>query len=217
MLPTVDDEKYFELTRSIFRIVAELGPSHTTMDHVSKQLSMSKRTLYEIFGSKDEMIKSVLTYLHQLYVIEITKILHNSSNVMEAFAKVMNFHQKILATMKSEFFRDFDTRYSHLKPEYDSKQKSWVQHMESALNLGMRQGVFRHDINSKLTIRILRMQMESLKRMEEFFPADITPAEVYEEIGISFLRSIASPKGMMILDSLHLRNQNKENSNKKTK
>ena len=49
---------------------------------------------------------------------------------------------------------------------------------------------------------MMSIQMESLKRMEELFPPDITLLEVYDSICISFLRGISSPKGLEILDGL---------------
>ena len=38
--------------------------------------------------------------------------------------------------------------------------------------------------------------------MHDVFPPDVTLAQAYESITIGFLRSIATPKGMQILDGL---------------
>ena len=67
---------------------------------------------------------------------------------------------------------------------------------------GVRQGVFRPDVNYPVTIEMVRVQMESLKRMEEFFPAGISIGEALGTIGIGFLRSIASSEGMECLDRI---------------
>ncbi len=68
--------------------------------------------------------------------------------------------------------------------------------------MGIKEGVFRKDANYNVILSLLRVQMESLKRMEEFFPPDITIVEAYNWISLGFLRSIATPKGMMTLDRL---------------
>ena len=47
---------------------------------------------------------------------------------------------------------------------------------------------------------MLRIQMESLKRMEEFLPSSVTISEAYDTIITSFLRSIASEYGAKVLD-----------------
>lgn len=46
------------------------------------------------------------------------------------------------------------------------------------------------------------LQYESLACMHDVFPPDVTLAQAYESITIGFLRSIATPKGMQILDEL---------------
>lgn len=67
---------------------------------------------------------------------------------------------------------------------------------------GARQGFFRKDVNFALQYRLLWIQMESLKRMEEFFPPDISLLEAYDSICISFLRAISTSKGLEILEKV---------------
>lgn len=74
--------------------------------------------------------------------------------------------------------------------------------MLTAFKTGVKQGVFRDDINYEVTAQLLRVQMESLKRMEEFFPKNITLVEAYNAIIVGMLRSIATPKGMEIVDNM---------------
>ena len=50
-------------------------------------------------------------------------------------------------------------------------------------------------------MRMMKVQMESVKRMEELFPPDITLLQIYDSISLGFLRSIASPAGMKLLDA----------------
>lgn len=69
-------------------------------------------------------------------------------------------------------------------------------------SLGVRQGVFRDDVNYEIIIRLFRIQMESLKRMEGFFPKDISLVEAYNAISLGMLRSIATPKGMEVIDGI---------------
>lgn len=196
------DEQFSRLVDAIFPILAESGPSHTTMDVVAKRLSMSKRTLYEIFGSKDKMIVEVMRHLEQNHHMEIERIIRSSANVMETMAGVLIYHQQVMRRLSVDFFRDMDTRYRHLRREYEANTSRWEEYISSAVKLGLRQGVFRADTNYKVMFTLFRVQMESLKRMEEFFPPGITLLEAYNVISIGFLRSIATEKGMKTLDQL---------------
>lgn len=196
------EEQFERLVEAIFPIVAESGPYHTTMDAVARKLSMSKRTLYEIFGSKDEMIISVMRHMKKTHSEGIDRIIRASSNVMEAMANVLIYHQQMMSRLSADFFRDMDTRYHNLRKEFESDNCKWEEYISIAVKLGKQQGVFRTDTNYKVMFTLFRVQMESLKRMEEFFPPGITLLDAYNTISISFLRSIATEKGMKTLDQL---------------
>lgn len=196
------DEQFNRLVEAIFPILAKYGPSHTTMDFVAKKLSMSKRTLYEIFGSKDEMIISVMRQLRHNHNKDIDKLIETSANVMEAMANVLIYHQRMMSRLSADFFRDMDKRYHHIRKEYEENNCKWEEYISSAIRLGRRQGVFRTDTNYRVMFTLFRVQMESLKRMEEFFPPGVTLLDAYNVISIGFLRSIATEKGMKTLDQL---------------
>lgn len=67
---------------------------------------------------------------------------------------------------------------------------------------GVEEGVFRPNIDYRIIIRLFMIQMESLKRMEENFPPDVTLLEAYETASTALLRSIATPKGLEILEEI---------------
>lgn len=203
-------EQFDQLAESIFRIIAELGPSHTTMDYIARQLSMSKRTLYEIFGSKDDMVTTIMDYLHTKKEKEIMEIASRGDNMMEVMANVVLYHQQSMNGMSAAFFRDMDERYQHLRPGYENHSRDFSKHILAATKIGVKQGVFRDDANYDVIIPLIRIQMESLKRMEKYFPPDITMVEAYNAVGFGFLRSIATPKGMEILDKLTAKYKNRD-------
>lgn len=211
------DKQYSSLLDSIVPIILEKGPSHTSMDLVASRLSMSKRTLYEIFGSKDEMMLEVFEYLHGLHKQQIDRIFTSTQNAMEGMAKVADYHQQVFNLTNAAFFRDMDERSKHLREDYDGKYRKLNDELSKVFMLGIRQGVFRKDIDYSLQMLLLRVQMESLKRMEENFPPEITLAKAYHTIAQSFLRSIATTKGLEVLERLESDNNDLQADNKEQK
>ncbi|MBD5348820.1 MAG: TetR/AcrR family transcriptional regulator [Bacteroides sp.] len=201
-------EQYNSLLDSIFTIIVEKGLAHTSMDFVASRLGMSKRTLYEIFGSKDEMLNSMLDHQHALHKANIDKIFNSSSNTMEGLARVIKYQQEVFRKINKSFFKDMDERFKNLRHDYNHQHRKLNIGLGKAIITGMRQGVFRKGIDFELLLTLLRVQMESLKRMEDFFPPEITLSRAYEAIAQSFLRSIATPKGIEILENLNIDNQN---------
>lgn len=194
------------LIEAISKIIFQKGLKATTMDSVAASLSISKRTLYEIFASKKDMILEVVKYWQSVHHEESKKIMENSSNIMEALFRIFNYHLGLMKDVSVDFFKDMDRE---IRKEFVSHDDVWGGKMLGAMELGMNQGVFRPDVNYRVQLSLMRIQMESLKRMEEFFPQGITLADAFDSICIGFLRSIASPKGMEILDEVYNRSKKK--------
>ena len=81
------------------------------------------------------------------------------------------------------------------------------RYMMQIFRIGVEQGVFRGDINFSILLRMMEIQAESLKRMENLFPPDITLLEIYDTLTLGFLRSIASRQGHDLLDD-YMRRRN---------
>ena len=199
-----------ELLDFIVEELLKKGIKATTMDSLASDLQMSKRTLYEIFLSKENMVERALKNFHNRLMAEHRHIYDSSSNMMEAMVCFLQNTRNWMARANVNFFRDIDEYYNAQEKKKDDRECRYAE-LEKLFLRGAEEGYFRKDVNFKVQCRLITIQMESLKRMEEYFPHDITLLEAYDEISKGFLRSIASQKGLEYLDNRNL------DFNKKTK
>lgn len=211
---SISQDAYEKLLKAILPIILKNGMKVTTMDKVASTLSMSKRTLYEIFESKEEMLKAVIGYYHNEHINTLSRIFNESETIIEAFYNILKTHQRVLEQASSDFFRDMDGQYAKLRPVYDNQSDTWQTNMLKSIEEGLKQGVFRTDVNYPIILRMFRIQMESLKRMEEFLPSDVTLSEAFDTVSMSFLRSIASQKGTVILEKVRKEDLEEKSQNK---
>lgn len=173
------------------------------MDFVAKGLGISKRTLYELYGSKEEMIRDVLIFYHNEQKKFIERRLASTTNAMESMAVALMAHQATMQTVNIDLIRDLDSKYHHLRPDFDKCHDQIKTLLINAFEKGRMQGVFRNDVDYSIIIRLFLIQVESLKRMEEFFPPDVTLAQASLHVSLGMLRSIATPKGMDIVEKVY--------------
>lgn len=190
------------------KIIMEKGLKSATMDGVAASLGISKRTLYELFDSKQEMITAVLEAARKKNMEFLSATFEESPNMMEALIKVFRHTRDVIGSINVEFYRDMDRLYKDNRADFDKTYEMRNAEMERMYRRGVEQEMFRPDVDFSVQCRAMSLQMEALKRIEELFPPDITMERVYDAITISFLRSIASPKGMGILDQ-YTKNINK--------
>lgn len=198
------EKEYSSLLSRILRVISQYGLKATTMDMVAAELQMSKRTLYEIFGSKNEMVDEVLDYIFESAKSKHQKAFTESDNIIEALWKIYRTSIEFMSGMSVDFFRDLD-KICELKHKYADRNEKREHDMLEMFAAGVEQGVLRADVNYEIQAKLLYVQMESLKRMEELFPPEITLAMAYETIFSSFIRAIASTEGLKILDHLEKR------------
>lgn len=198
----LSSEEYKSLMEGIADIIRSNGLKATTMDLVAATLGMSKRTLYEIFENKQEMISEVLRHVHEGHVNMIHKVFESSDNVLEAWVRILRLHMEELAKTNVVLFRDLDKHFEEIHDNYHDHKDNRREEVVKLCRLGVKQGVFRGDVNYDILTRMFDIQMESLKRMEEVFPPDISFVEAFKTISICFLRSIVTPCGMEMLDAI---------------
>lgn len=196
------EEAYQDLLRRIVTILLENGLKSTTMDLVAAKLGMSKRTLYELFGSKSEMLQEGLAELERQSNEFFVDAFRKADNVMEAFIEVFKYNRDLMGKVNVQFYRDMDRLYKDKRETYEKTREKRYEGMLRMFNQGVEQGMFRPDVDYSIQARMMGLQMEGLKRIEELFPPDITLQRVYDSIIIGFLRSIASENGRVVLEKL---------------
>ena len=212
----VSQEQYLKILECIVPILMKNGLKATTMDSLASNMQMSKRTLYEIFGSKDEMFREAHKYFHNKMAEKLKHIFENSGNIMEAIINCFLYNRDLMSIVNAEFIRDMEQFATQDNLISESKRRHHYQALYEVLQMGVEQGYFREDINLKVQCRMFLLQMESLKRTEELFPEDITLLEVYDSIMVGFLRSNSSQKGLAELEKFMPSLTKTANSTKQT-
>lgn len=190
-----------DLLPLVKEILYERGIKGCTMDLVAERAGMSKRTLYEIFESKESMIEHAIARMCENFRTIIMQLFRESGNRMEAMARYIFIMQKEMQRVSPDFIRDLN-RHQRLNENYEENRALMQAELERTFARGVEEGVFRADVNYTVMLHLLELQMQSLSCMQELFPPEITVAQAYQSISIGFLRSIASPSGMLLLDRL---------------
>lgn len=198
----ISPEQYSKIMEGIMPSLMKNGLKGTTMDSLAASLQMSKRTLYEIFGSKEEMFKEVHKYFHKKIGNALRNIFCNSANIMEAIIKCFLYNRDLMSYVNADFIRDMDQFATKENLITECNRRHHYQNLYDVLQKGVDEGYFRDDINLQVQCRMLSLQMESLKRTEELFPEDITLLEIYDSIIMGFIRGISSPKGLEELEKV---------------
>ena len=84
----------------------EHGIRAVRMDDIANHLSISKRTLYEVFSNKEQLLMEGIARSHEAKRKKARQLLEDSSNVMDAFIKLSRIELEDLKMLKPVFVSD---------------------------------------------------------------------------------------------------------------
>ena len=173
------------------------GVRSVSMDDICRDLGLSKKKLYQLFSSKNELVEKLLELERQNFEIIFDTYSFEGVNAID-----------ILLTVSKEVgerFRDvspsmtFDLKkyypdiyHTHIEERIDFINKK----IQINLEKGVNQGVYRDDLSIELVARIYIRRLIDLHN-PEFFPADkFSFQTLFEAMFDNFIRGIANQKGI---------------------
>jgi AcrR family transcriptional regulator len=174
------------------------GIKSITMDDIAASLGISKRTLYEVFEDKETLLKECLlkgeadrdAYYKQLY--------EASDNVLEVLLAVFQKSIEVFHQTNKRFFEDIK-KYPKVYEMVKSRREMDSERTMSFFKLGVKQGIFRSDINFAIINLLVREQFDVLLNTDICSKYSFT--EVYESIMLTHIRGISTEKGAKALDA----------------
>ncbi len=195
------EAKHTDLLRKIIKVMRQHGLKRTTMDTVAAELSISKRTLYEIFESKTDMMSQALRIIHEDFITYAKACFETLPNVLLALHDFLTKQALLLEITNVDFFKDMDSKFIDVKEIYNHNHGEQKEQLIGVMKKGVEQGVILPNINFDIAYEMLYVQFEALKRQEVLFSKTFTLAEICSTISTMFLRSIATSKGIEMLDT----------------
>lgn len=186
------------------------GIKSITMDDIACNLGVSKRTIYELFKDKNELLTECLEYHISVNMSENRKILAESQNMIEAMLKFLKRGTEAMEEINFSFFTDLQKHHPKVyKDVIVANRHKNIHFTVAMLQRGIDEGVFRSDIKTELVAITLREQIDLMAKPDIFPYSKYSKSEVFTSIIINFTRGISTPKGTELMDEL-LRNYKEE-------
>lgn len=190
-----------ELKKRIVETAMQAFKSHgiksITMDDIAVSLGISKRTLYEVFANKEMLLEACILKEREDMKAYVDEMLAMSDHVLEVLLKLyLHSIERFHATHKS-FFEDLK-KYPKVYELFKSDKKHDSAEAVSFFKEGVKQGIFRDDINFAIVNLLVHEQIELLLNTD--ICEKYSFLEVYESIMFTYLRGISTEKGARELE-----------------
>ena len=187
------------------QLFVKYGIRSITMDMIAEHLGISKRTIYENFKDKNELLKSCINAAMADQRKMNEEIIKSSSNIIDAIFIFIKNSINTLKRINPAFFYDIQKYYPAIwsRPIQKNDERNF-NCIVSLLNQGISEGLFRENINVEIIARLILEQFKLLSNQEIFPENKYSMVDIFENIVINFVRGIVTVNGLELIDTYNI-------------
>lgn len=175
------------------------GIKKVTMDEVSKNLRMSKRTLYQFFRDKEELVmacvKSNMDNEHKF----AEQIAARASNVLEIMLGVTAYRINDFSSASDNYLREIQL-FPNVAQYFKQRRSQVDEEFIHLLQIGVDQGLFRSDINYAVVVHALALLTDNVLHRAESLE-HYTIEEFIKNFVVVLFRGCVTDKGREVIDN----------------
>lgn len=187
------------ITSKALDLFCQYGIKSVSMDELASSLGISKRTIYENFKDKEEILSSVLHMMREKKLEEFESLITDTSNVVEVFIAIIEIHQNA-PICSGRFFDDINKYYPKAARLIQEANEKNNRELRVFLNKGIEEGYIRDDLNVEATAFLVEESTFTYIRASLLEEPRFSYRELFYTMMINFVRGISTGKGIKIID-----------------
>jgi AcrR family transcriptional regulator len=117
----------------------------TTMDEISRELQMSKKTIYKYFPSKEKLVEEITDEMLSDANCEIESIVDSNNSAVIKFVKMLNRYMTNVTKFSERWYRDLQVHMPHIWQKIDKlREEKIILGARKLLEQGKREKLIEH-------------------------------------------------------------------------
>lgn len=191
-------EVHEKIIKSATTLFIKHGCRRITMDNIACDLHISKRTLYEHFENKEELLRSCFNYMKQLFDEKINQLhLENVAPVMTLLIvfRYLSIYCSKVSLLLSGVHTYYPDIYNQL---FYTKANIHAGHMGKALRTANEMGDLRPNVDINQAVEVMAHLIKSIDTERPASEA----LSILSESAYTFVRGLLSIKAIERYDQL---------------
>jgi AcrR family transcriptional regulator len=182
------------------KLFVKHGIKRISMDEIASKLGISKRTIYQNFKDKEDLLLQYLQNLELMQIEYLKDLSKNEQTVVHVFLRSIEMH-KDFDFFNVSFLDDVEKYYPKAKKELIDQQNRGIFFIKQFLEEGMDQGVIRKDLNIEVVSYLLQDSSRTFVNATRLANKSFSNWELFFTSMINFIRGISSAEGIEIVDT----------------
>ena len=173
------------------------GIKAVKMDDIARQLSISKRTLYELFHNKEELLYECVKLHHVRFDKRLKQTARQGETVIDILVTIYKLQTEDFSRTNPDLFvelKKYPAVLGFLEKYHEKRKKQ----SGDFLRKGMEEGLFRRDVNYEIVSRVAEASMEYVMTSQMYH--DYPLHDIFRNVQLMQIRGICTDRGLRILD-----------------
>lgn len=182
------------------QLFVENGVKTITIDKIVGELHTSKRTVYNHFENKTDLLRACLAIYHQKVKTENEAIINESTNAIAALGRLHNEILKRTYQVNPNFFSDIIHYHPGvLEESYRNTNNFAHQQIVDLAQWGIDDGIFQEEFDVEVVGKTVLVLLKLLKDNKLFPVSKYSKERLTFGTLIPYLRGLCTPKGVKLL------------------
>ena len=193
-------QKILDTSMTLFK---EKGIKAVRMDDIATAMAISKRTLYEIYSNKEDLLFECLRNENETLTRKIAEYAMSAENEMAVVAYFIKLRLRDLGSINPLFFTEME-KYGRILAFFKRNSEKQAARSQEFMRKGIEHGFFRDDLNYDIINRMGDAAMNYVMRTRLYEKYKLN--EIFHTFVIVFLRGCCTEKGLKYLDEFSSEN-----------
>ena len=174
----------------------KFGVRSVTMDDVARELGMSKKTLYQSFTNKDDLVLEVSKAHIEAEKIEFGSVEAESANALDELFRITKCVRKSMQSVNPSLLFDLQKYHPTSWDLFLDFKYNFIRAMvERNVTKGIEEGYYRSEITPDLMAKLRMEQVQMAFDPKVFPPSEYDLVEVQMQVLDHFIHGLLSNKG----------------------
>jgi len=193
-------KKELEIFAASIVMFMKYGIKSLTMDDISRNLGISKKTLYQFVSDKNDLVKKVMRLMvegEEQVMCEVTK---NSETAIDELMGITRCVSSKLGEIHPSVIFDLQKYHPDAWKIMEDHKKGFVfEMMHVNLKRGVKEGFYRENINPLIIANIYMGMIDNMLNPENTMNKTLSIDKLHIEIIRYHIKGIANEKGNSLL------------------
>ncbi len=192
-------EKILKTSLALF---FKYGIKHITMDDIAKELGMSKKTIYQFYKEKDDLVNQLCSNELKEQEYNFDEMNKTAKDPIHEIMLISDKMRVMMQNINPMFFLDLQKFYPTAFQRFQSfKENCAYKNIYTNIKKGIDQGVYRSDLDPEFVSRLRLAQIDMLMFGNYFTYEKISFAKTHALVLDIFIYGICTIKGHKLFNN----------------